>query len=419
MSEPDAAPPSVLLAGRYRLGDALGRGGMSTVYRAWDERLERAVAVKVFGPDGATVGDTERRMREARVLAGVSHPHLVTLFDAVWPGRPEDLQPAYLVMELIEGESLRRRLDRFGADPELMTRVARELGDALDYLHRRGIVHRDVKPENILIEDAGGAIKLVDFGIAQLSGMERLTTAGLVLGTAAYLSPEQVSGATVGPETDVYSLGLVLLECLTGRREYPGPAVEASLARLTRDPVLPDSLPAGWRELLASMTASTPGDRPTGAGVAAVAESLLAHGETPMAEDAPTAVLEAATTLQLYPAAAHAAPEHTGTDHAAAVHRVAGAQTRGEGSTSAARRRKRGIGTAIIVVILAAAIAGTAAVWTSLANQPRQARPAPIPTVVITENPTAPTPSPSATPKHGKHEHDRGKNGNGDNQGDE
>ncbi|HWD61076.1 MAG TPA: serine/threonine-protein kinase [Humibacter sp.] len=409
MSDPDAAPSSVLLAGRYRLADALGRGGMSTVYRAWDEKLGRPVAVKVFSADGAIASDRRRRLREARVLASASHPHLVTLFDAEWPDDAEGRRPAFLVMQLIEGESLRRRIDRLGPDRDLAVRVAAELGEALDYLHARGIVHRDIKPENILIEDASGSIMLVDFGIAQLSGNEQLTTAGMVLGTAAYLSPEQVSGGRVGPATDVYSLGLVVLECLTGRREFPGSTVESSVARLSRDPVLPSGLPLGWNDLLASMTVRDAAERPTAAQVAASVDSLRRSGEVPAIDEKPTAIMPTLPLPSAQDAPTVRMSSAAGVEHAA---------------STAARPRRRRLAVVLAVVLTAAVVIGAAVVWTSLSAQQHQAEPVPVPTVVVTVSSTPsqtekPVPAPSKVGHgHEKQKKDK-KNGNGNDQGDD
>ncbi|MFC4244848.1 serine/threonine-protein kinase [Gryllotalpicola reticulitermitis] len=275
MSEPERSDPGALIAGRYRIGEAIGRGGMATVFRARDEKLERTVAVKVFTAGDAGSDDAARRLREVRLLAGSNHPHLVTLFDAEWPTTATAApRPGFLVMELVEGESLRRRIDHAGPDPELARRVVRELSGALAYLHGQGIVHRDLKPENILIERSNGSTKLVDFGIAQLVGAERITTDGTVLGTAAYLSPEQVRGLPVGPAADIYALGLVVLECVTGVRAFPGPAVEAAIARVVTDPSIPSGLPEGWRALLAAMTAREPDDRPTADAIVPLASEL-------------------------------------------------------------------------------------------------------------------------------------------------
>lgn len=164
----------------------------------------------------------------------------------------------------------------------------------------RGVVHRDVSPANILLPEStasGVAAKLTDLGIARLVDDAKVTATGTVIGTASYLSPEQASGRPLTPATDVYSLGLVLLECLTGRREFPGTAVESATARLSRDPVIPEALGGAWAELLRAMTARDPAQRPT-AGEAAVQLSAL------LAEEAPTAVLPAPEEVPTAPLAA-------------------------------------------------------------------------------------------------------------------
>ena len=149
-----------------------------------------------------------------------------------------------------------------------MAAVGAAVADALAYVHQRGIVHRDVKPSNILVAD-DGRVLLGDFGIARLAGSTRLTTTQMTIGTAPYMAPEQVQGAEVGPGADIYALGLVLLEALTGARSFPGPAQEAALARLVRDPVVPADLPPGWAQLLRAMTARHPTGRPDAAAAAA------------------------------------------------------------------------------------------------------------------------------------------------------
>jgi serine/threonine protein kinase len=266
-----------VIGGRYSVREALGRGGAATVYRAVDLKLERDVAVKVFVTDDL-VADAEQRARRAReigLLARANHPNLVTLFDADWD--PEHLGTEYIVMELVRGMTLRQQLRTGGPDAVLAGQLAVELGAALAYLHADGIIHRDLKPENILLDprvEGGVLTKLVDFGIAQLLGDERLTSGHSILGTAAYLAPEQVAGRGAEPATDVYALGLVMLESLTGERSFPGGTVEAAIARMTQDPPLPADLDPEWRRLLVAMTARDPGDRPTAAEVAQTAATL-------------------------------------------------------------------------------------------------------------------------------------------------
>ena len=262
-----------LLAGRYRLLDAVGAGGMAEVYRAEDTVLGREVAVKVFRPGW---DDTAKRRFEAevRTLAGLSHPGLVPVHDA---GTGDDTP--FLVMRLLEGRTLRAEIDDGPLPVQRVRRLGAELAEALAYVHARGVVHRDVKPSNILLDDLNRPY-LADFGLARLPGATRLTRTDQMVGTAAYLAPEQVRGADVDHPVDIYALGLVLLECLTGHREYPGGEVEAAVARLHRSPAIPEHLPADLADLLSSMTASDPGQRPTAADCARALQANSAADAT-------------------------------------------------------------------------------------------------------------------------------------------
>jgi eukaryotic-like serine/threonine-protein kinase len=252
-----AEEPTVL-ADRYRLEEILGRGGMAEVWRATDAVLHRAVAVKVLRDTAEHETDRLRFTAEARTLARLSHPGLVMLLDAgINEERP------FLVLELVEGQTLDQECAGQPADPARAAEIGRELAGALAYAHGAGVIHRDVKPGNVLLGH-DGRIKLADFGIARLIGETvRHTRTGQAIGTAAYLSPEQVRGEDVTEATDVYSLGLLLLEALTGERAYPGTPTESALARLNRPPEIPDSVPATWAPLITEMTALAPGDRPT------------------------------------------------------------------------------------------------------------------------------------------------------------
>lgn len=273
---PDETPTEQLLDGRYRLGECVGTGGMGRVYRAEDIALGRTVAIKMVHPDVEDASAIDRARGEVAVLASLSHPSLVTLFDAqLTPGRPD-----YLVMEFVEGPTLSARLEHGPLSPVDATQLAAELAEALHVVHAAGIVHRDVKPSNVLLAQTnvpGRAFraKLADFGIAYLLDGARLTTPGMVVGTAAYLSPEQARGADPTPASDVYSLGLVLLEALTGQRAFPrSTPVEALAARQSTPPVIPDSVPAPWAGLLTRMTALDPAERPTAIEVARSAAAL-------------------------------------------------------------------------------------------------------------------------------------------------
>jgi predicted Ser/Thr protein kinase len=256
------------LGRRYEVQRLLGRGGMADVYAARDTVLGRAVAVKVL----RDTANRDRFESEARTLAGLAHPGLVTVLDA---GITDD-QP-WLVMELIDGATLADCCSGVALDPQRVAALGAKLADALSYVHASGFVHRDVKPGNVLLA-GDGRVLLADFGIARLvEGAPTVTDTGFTVGTAAYLAPEQVRGEPVTPAADVYSLGLVLLEALTGERAYPGATAEAAVARLTRPPAVPPTLPRDWQNLLAAMTALDPARRLSPAQLAGALRGL-AHG---------------------------------------------------------------------------------------------------------------------------------------------
>ena len=206
------------LNGRYRLDAQIGAGGMSTVYRAFDSVLERRVAVKLMHREiAADTDQLERFRREARSVAQLSHPHIVGVIDA----GEEDGRP-YIVFEYVEGETLKDRIRRMGRLPvDEAIAYAIEIARALEAAHARHIVHRDVKPQNVLIDEEGSA-KVTDFGIARsLDDDEGLTADGRVLGTTDYVSPEQALGHDVNGQSDIYSLGVVLLRDARRRRPLP------------------------------------------------------------------------------------------------------------------------------------------------------------------------------------------------------
>lgn len=261
-----------VLSGRYRLGDRLGRGAVAEVFRAHDLLLERPVAVKLFRSHPDLLA-RRRFDHESQALAALSHPGLVSIFDV---GVHHDR--LYLVMRLVDGGSLQARLLDGPLTPAHTVRLGSRLAGGLAHVHARGVVHRDVKPSNILLDEHGEPC-LTDFGIALVTGAARLTASNEIIGTPAYLAPEQVSGTVVTPAVDVYALGLVLLECLTGEVEYPGDnRMEAALARLHRPPRIPAGLPRDVAGLLMAMTAPDPASRPT---AAACADHLAALAELP------------------------------------------------------------------------------------------------------------------------------------------
>src|SRR5680860_319551 len=216
-----------MLGDRYALGEVIGRGGMADVYRAEGQLLGREVAIKVMPHVASNANEDERFMAEARTLAGLDHPNLVTVLDV---GTSEVSR--YLVLELVEGSSLSRYRGQ-AMDPMRVAAMGRDLADALSYVHRQGIVHRDIKPGNILL-DGEGRVRLADFGIARsLSDGLRHTATG------------------------------VTIEALTGERMYEGTPMVAALARLDNPPRIPAMLSDGWKEVLSSMTAFEPEDRAT------------------------------------------------------------------------------------------------------------------------------------------------------------
>src|SRR4051812_19537385 len=229
---------SAELAGRYRIARELGAGGMATVYLARDARHDRDVAIKVLRPELAAVIGGARFLAEIRTTAHLQHPNILPLFDSGEAG-----PFLYYVMPYVAGESLRDRLRR---ETQLAIndalRVAREVASALDYAHRHGVIHRDVKPENVLFHD--GRAMVADFGIAlaaSKAGGGRMTATGMSLGTPHYMSPEQAMGEReITARSDVYSLGAVMYEMLVGEPPFTGPTAQAIVAKvLTTDPERP------------------------------------------------------------------------------------------------------------------------------------------------------------------------------------
>ena len=355
-----------LVGDRFRIESVVGVGGMATVYRCVDESLGRTVALKVFRSELADADDVRRQRDEVQLLASLNAPGLVTLFDAVAEGGVGDHGRAFLVLEFVDGIDLRSKLLDGPPEPAFIARIGSDVAGALSYIHRRGVVHRDVKPSNILLphdHSTPGAplAKLADFGIARLLDDARMTATGTVIGTATYLSPEQAQGATVGTASDVYSLGLVLLESLSGLRAFPGTAIEAVLARLARDPEIPLTIGDPWRTLLTAMTARHPQDRPDAASVAA---TLL----QPTFLDAPVPATEQWNTEQLDPTKLlPAAEEYPATMVLASAEQLAptvvlAAPTSNASPPSAAtpstpsRRRIALIGAAVVLVVIVLAL---------------------------------------------------------------
>ncbi|HKW20280.1 MAG TPA: protein kinase, partial [Ktedonobacterales bacterium] len=226
--------PNELIGDRYELGEPIGRGGMATIHRATDLRMGREVAIKilreVYSSDPKFV---TRFQREARAASALQHPNIVQVFDY---GQSGDAY--YIVMELINGADLRKYLKREGVlTPDRAVEIAHDVALGLGAAHRRTIVHRDVKPQNVLLND-DGLVKLTDFGIASVYkdvDAERLTTTGMTLGTVQYYAPEQAQGEIVTPAADIYALGIVMYEMLTGRTPFDGDTPVAVAMRHIQD----------------------------------------------------------------------------------------------------------------------------------------------------------------------------------------
>jgi serine/threonine-protein kinase len=300
------------LSGRYETGERLGSGGMSNVYKATDLILERTVAVKILAEH---LSDDERFVarfrREALAVAKLIHPNIVQVYDTgVDDGRH------YIVMEYVEGRSGAQILQRQGpVEPEMAAEIGVQACAGLDYAHRRGIIHRDVKPGNLMIVGGpvGGGemtIKLTDFGIARAIEQTRITQVGSVVGTAAYLSPEQVRGEEATPSTDVYALGVVLYQFLTGRLPYEGSSLaELAVRQQNEQPLAPstynEDVPGPLGSAVLRALEGDPNRRYASAGELAGGLRMGLEGEDvtlPLQEGAtPTRVLgsEAAATRHL------------------------------------------------------------------------------------------------------------------------
>jgi len=319
-----------VLGGRYRLVELLGEGGMATVYRATDAQLGREVAVKVLRPQYGSDPDFVARFRqEAQAAASLGHPNIVAVYDF-----GADPDGPFIVMELVDGEDVATLLARNGPlPPRQAARLAAEVAHALAAAHARGIVHRDVKPGNILVSK-DGRVKVTDFGIARAWADTRLTLPGVTLGSVHYFSPEQALGEPATPASDVYSLGVVLYELLAGRRPWEGDsAASVAMARVSAPaplvsdvrPGVPPALEAIDRRALSPDPA---GRFPSATAMAAALEGFLAEGQGQAARPAvgamPAAPIAAAGVPPLAPGSGPGSPRPYPADAYAGPPRSAG-----------------------------------------------------------------------------------------------
>jgi len=254
-----------LILGRYRLDEQIAAGGTARVWRGWDVQLDRPVAVKLLHPHLLPDETSRRRLAaEARAAAALSDPAIATVYDVTGP----DDDPA-IVMELVDGEPLSVLLARDGPmRPEAAARLAAEVAEALYHAHQQGIVHRDVKPANILVERATGRARLIDFGIAHSleAAAETLTGTGTAVGTPRYMAPEQLAGETIGPRTDLWGLGCVLYEALSAEPPFTaGSALAVARAQAAGPPQI-DGIDPALESIVRGCLAPSVADRPIHAG---------------------------------------------------------------------------------------------------------------------------------------------------------
>jgi serine/threonine protein kinase len=265
--------------GGYRLLAPLGEGGMGTVWRAEQTRLGRHAAVKVIRHDLASDPEFRRRFEaEARAAAAIDHPNVVTVFDA-----GEAAGALYLAMALVEGGTLRELLDRDGRlEPARAVELVRQIGDGLDAVHAAGLVHRDVKPGNVLLGDGGRRAQITDFGVAKLVGGSGVTRTGSMVGTLDYLAPEQVLDRPVDARTDVYALGCLLFELLCGHVPFAREAAPARMWAHVHDPPprVSEAAPVAttFDAVIARAMAKEPGERHASAGALAAAAGRALAG---------------------------------------------------------------------------------------------------------------------------------------------
>ncbi len=385
--------PGALLNRRYQLNRELARGGMAVVWDARDTMLDRPVAVKTLHPQFA--GDPEfleRFRREARAAAGLAHPNIVAVYDV---GEDSETSSPFIVMELVDGESLKDRIRRHGPQSNADIReVGAAVASALDYAHRRGVVHRDVKPQNILIGEDGRA-RLTDFGIAQALAAGGLTRTGAVMGSVHYLAPELARGRPATSAVDVYGLGAVLYEMATGRVPFTGDTeLAVALAHAEQPAVPPRQVNPGLAPDLEATILHAMAKSPT--------DRFASAGEMARALTAPVAS-QATSRMDAVPAAVAAAYRSAGATSAppARPPRVAATRAQSRGTPPAAAPvRGATNGFIVLLLVLALILLALGAGFFGLASLSRDFRLPSLsaPTVAPFETPMAVVGSPSAGP---------------------
>jgi eukaryotic-like serine/threonine-protein kinase len=289
-----------LAAGRYRVERTLGQGGMAAVYLAHDSELDRPVAIKVLAEHlSSDEAFRQRFVREARMAAGLSHPNIVHVYDQ----GDEDGRP-FIVMECVDGHTLGEELKRTGAlPPARVVDLALQICGGLEHAHASGLVHRDIKPGNLLLSE-DGTVKIADFGIARAAQATKLTQIGSVLGTAAYLAPEQAAGEPVTAAADIYSLGCVLFECLTARTPYVFESLPELVVKQREEPITPirelrPDVPPELEAAVMHCLARGPEYRP--ASAAELARELAAGSPEPPTEPLPRSTGVRATEVETVP----------------------------------------------------------------------------------------------------------------------
>ncbi|TDE56100.1 serine/threonine protein kinase [Nonomuraea mesophila] len=350
------------LAGRYRLDTRIGAGGMGEVWRGEDIVLARTVAVKVLLPGRMEdPGFVARFQGEARAMATINHSGVVDVYDYGVSG-----DTVYLVMKFVDGEPLDRLLSRLGRiAPQQAMELIAQAASALQAVHDQGIVHRDVKPGNLLVQ-RDGTLVLTDFGIARSDLANRLTDAGMVLGTAAYCAPEQAEGAPVTPAVDVYALGVVAYECLMGQRPFDGDSAVTIALKHIREapPPLPAEIPPAVRTLVEVALSKDPGRRYPSAKAMSEAARAAASGQaSPVPEpvQAPPAG-QAAPPMEAY---------QTGAHQQAAAQDTNVSERRGGSRRAAKAPRRTGLITGIAVAVVLGAGAGAVALTGMTPGEPQ------------------------------------------------